>query len=403
MEDLKHEIKDTKGCGKRCHASRLASKTPRSSGLTSHAQWPKVKLGDMLRLFHGKAIQANETGCYPVYGSNGEIGRCDSGLYNNAIIIGRVGAYCGSVAREKCTFWASDNTIVCRAVDDVADTDFCYYLLKDLRLNNYAGGTAQPLITQGIIKQIQIPLPPLPVQRKIADVLSAYDDLIENNRRRIAILEETARLTYRKWFGMVEEGKATTLGDVLEVIESGSRPRGGAVNDGVPSIGAEKIESIGIYDYSSEKYVSREYYDKMRRGKIRSGDVLLYKDGAYTGKVSMALNGFPHVEAAVNEHVFILRTRNLHAQYFLYCFLRQQEIYERINTIASAKACQPGLNQSDVLNLEIELPTGDEIGRFEDKVISFFDEIINLAKQNAALAAARDMLLPRLMKGEVNL
>jgi type I restriction enzyme S subunit len=114
----------------------------------------------------------------------------------------------------------------------------------------------------------------------------------------------------------------------------------------------------------------------------------------------MALNGFPHVEAAVNEHVFILRTRNLHAQCFLYCFLRQQEIYERINTIASAKACQPGLNQSDVLNLEIELPTGDEIGRFEDKVISFFDEIVNLAKQSAALVAARDMLLPRLMKGQ---
>lgn len=283
------------------------------------------------------------------------------------------------------------------------DSRFLYYsVLSPAFYNaadNVAIGAAQKTITLSALRNLEIPLPPLLVQRRIADVLSAYDDLIENNRRRIAILEETARLAYRKWFGGVEQCRTATLGDVLETIESGSRPRGGAVNDGVPSIGAEKIESIGVYDYSSEKFVSREYYDKMRRGKIRSGDVLLYKDGAYTGKVSMALNGFPHAEAAVNEHVFILRTRNLHAQCFLYCFLRQQEIYDKINTIASAKACQPGLNQSDVLNLEIEVPTDDEIGRFENRVIPLFDEIVNFAKQNAALVTARDMLLPRLMKG----
>lgn len=317
-----------------------------------------------------------------------------------------VGSYGIPVYADKDLEVAFQRHIAILKPSDTVDSRFLYYSMLNPAFynaaDNVAIGAAQKTITLAALRNLQIPLPPLPVQCRIADVLSAYDDLIENNRRRIAILEETARLTYRKWSGMVEEGRTTTLGDVLEVLESGSRPRGGAVNDGVPSIGAEKIESIGIYDYSSEKYVSREYYGKMRRGKIRSGDVLLYKDGAYTGKVSMALNGFPHVEAAVNEHVFILRTRNLHAQYFLYCFLRQQEIYERINTIASAKACQPGLNQSDVLNLEIELPTGDEIGRFEDKVISFFDEIVNLAKQNAALAAARDMLLPRLMKDFIN-
>ena len=317
-------------------------------------------------------------------------------------MIGTVGEC--AVIKEEADY-AIKNLALFKMGGDKSRALWLYYFLRSpmgqgqLRANYK--GASQQFVSLTQLRNLEIPLPPLPVQRRIADVLSAYDDLIENNRRRIAILEETARLAYRKWFGMVEEGRTTTLGDVLEVLESGSRPRGGAVNDGVPSIGAEKIESIGIYDYSSEKYVSREYYDKMRRGKIRSGDVLLYKDGAYTGKVSMALNGFPHVEAAVNEHVFILRTRNLHAQYFLYCFLRQQEIYERINTIASAKACQPGLNQSDVLNLEIELPTGDEIGRFEDKVISFFDEIVNLAKQNAALAAARDMLLPRLMNNKL--
>ncbi|MBQ6341305.1 MAG: restriction endonuclease subunit S [Kiritimatiellae bacterium] len=288
--------------------------------------------------------------------------------------------------------------------EDKCDVRYVKYLFDtqlQTAFQQLSQGVAQDNLSKDKLLSIKFCVPDLLVQRQIADILSAYDDLIENNRRRIAILEETARLAYRKWFGGMEQGRTATLGDVLETIESGSRPRGGAVNDGVPSIGAEKIESIGVYDYSSEKFVSREYYDKMRRGKIRSGDVLLYKDGAYTGKVSMALNGFPHAEAAVNEHVFILRTRNLHAQCFLYCFLRQQEIYDKINTIASAKACQPGLNQSDVLNLEIEVPTDDEIGRFENRVIPLFDEIVNFAKQNAALVTARDMLLPRLMKGDL--
>ena len=349
----------------------------------------KINYGTIARVSEEKASQLHRHKLQAsdiVFPRRGDIGKCAFVSKNDA------GCLCGT------------GSLKITVPDAVLSPRFLFYFLglpesvKWLE-NNSTGSTMMNLNTD-ILGRIEIPDLPIEQQRRIADILSAYDDLIENNRRRIAILEETARLTYRKWFGVVEEGRTTTLGDVLEVLESGSRPRGGAVNDGVPSIGAEKIESIGIYDYSSEKYVSREYYDKMRRGKIRSGDVLLYKDGAYTGKVSMALNGFPHVEAAVNEHVFILRTRNLHAQCFLYCFLRQQEIYERINTIASAKACQPGLNQSDVLNLEIELPTDDEIGLFENRVIPLFDEILNFAKQNAALVTARDMLLPRLMKGQ---
>ena len=284
------------------------------------------------------------------------------------------------------------------------DSRYLYYSLLNPAFYNVADnvaiGAAQKTITLSALRNLEIPFPPLPVQRQIADILSAYDDLIENNRRRISILEETARLVFRKWFGG-EVGRKATLGEILETIESGSRPRGGAVSCGVPSIGAEKIEAIGVYDYSSEKYVSEEYYEKMKRGKIRSGDVLLYKDGAYTGKVSMALNGFPHKKAAINEHVFILRTHNMFAQCFLYCFLRQNEVYGQINTLASAKSCQPGLNQSDVLSLEIDLPSDNAIAEFERIVFPLFEGIVNLSKQSFALATARDMLLPRLMKGDV--
>ncbi|WP_419596484.1 restriction endonuclease subunit S, partial [Thiolapillus sp.] len=83
---------------------------------------------------------------------------------------------------------------------EAEDTLVLSYLLRDLNLNRWAGGAAQPLLTQTVLKQIEAPVPELRVQQKIAAILSAYDDLIENNLRRIKILEEIAQNIYREWF-----------------------------------------------------------------------------------------------------------------------------------------------------------------------------------------------------------
>jgi type I restriction enzyme S subunit len=330
----------------------------------------------MLRLFHGKAIQANETGCYPVYGSNGEIGRCDSGLYNNAIIIGRVGAYCGSVAREKCTFWASDNTIVCRAVDDVADTDFCYYLLKDLRLNNYAGGTAQPLITQGIIKRIQISLPSLPVQRRIADILSAYDDLIENNRRRIAILEEAARLAYRKWFGGAEQGRTAMLGEIAPFVRGKVITQKNAVHGKVPVV-------AGGLDPAYSHNVANTGVPV----------ITISGSGANAGFTRMY---FEPIWASDCSWCDKSKTKYF---YFSYCFLKDNA--DALRNLQQG-AAQPHVYPKDINALEVALPKSDDLlDNFEESVEPLFSQCGVLAKQNTALVTARDMLLPRLMKGDL--
>ena len=95
---------------------------------------------------------------------------------------------------------ASDNTIVGQPKDASVDIRYIYYLLRELNLNRYAGGSAQPLLTQTVLRQVPISIPLFQTQRKIAAVLSAYDDLIENNTRRIKILEEMASVIYREWF-----------------------------------------------------------------------------------------------------------------------------------------------------------------------------------------------------------
>ncbi len=161
---------------------------------------PNDILGQSLDFFNGKSIKPGGEGKFPVYGSNGLIGRSDEWRYQNAIIIGRVGAYCGSIEYCRDRFWASDNTIVAQVKDSSHDIRYFSYLLKHLNLNQHAGGAAQPLLTQSTLRQIPAHVPSPDTQTRIASILSAYDDLIENNTRRIAILKEMAERLYREWF-----------------------------------------------------------------------------------------------------------------------------------------------------------------------------------------------------------
>ncbi len=198
-------------------------------------------------------------------------------------------------------------------------------------------------------------------------------------------------------------GENATLGKLIDVIESGSRPRGGAETTGIPSIGAENIEQFGIYDYSKDKFISEQFYMGLTRGKVQSGDVLLYKDGAYTGKVSMALDGFPHEVCAVNEHVFILRTRNKHLQSTLYTLIARADIRQKIFTLASSKAAQPGLNQTELRSVPILLPEISKLESFENLALPMMRKIAQNANENKRLINLRDSLLPKLMSGEIDL
>src|SRR5205823_2036197 len=138
-----------------------------------------------------------------------------------------------------------------------------------------------------------------------------------------------------------------TLGDVLSVLEAGSRPKGGIdpSERGIPSIGAENISGLGQYDYAKEKFVSQAFFEKMKQGHVESGDVLLYKDGAHIGRKAMFRDGFPHAVCSVNEHVFILRAnRRYCSQNYLYFWLDQPDMTQNIRNL-NANAAQPGINQ----------------------------------------------------------
>ena len=210
-------------------------------------------------------------------------------------------------------------------------------------------------------------------------------------------------LAEQQFIKIYNSGNEKTLGNLLDNISTGSRPKGGAQSIGIPSVGAEKIEKFGVYDYSSEKFISEDFYKKLKNGKMKSGDVLLYKDGAYTGKVSMCLNGFPHKESAVNEHVFILNTKDNWAQNYLYFTLYNKENKEMLERLAGSKAAQPGLNQGELKSLKIRICAKEIIENFEANVKPIMENIANNSLENKKLAELRDTLLPKLMNGEIEL
>jgi type I restriction enzyme S subunit len=159
-------------------------------------------------------------------------------------------------------------------------------------------------------------------------------------------------------FEKLPEGwQIKNLSNCLESLESGGRPKGGAsLNGEMPSIGAEHLNNRGSFNFESMKFIPIEYYNGMSRGKIKKEDILIVKDGATTGKTSFVDSKFPYNEAAVNEHVFIVRTDSaiLNARfafYFLYSDFGKKQILKDFRGSA-----QGGITTGFVSKVKLPLP-----------------------------------------------
>lgn len=130
--------------------------------------WRKVKLGEILNFYNGKKkIDTNYNGKYNIYGASGIIGKSTEYLFEGeSIILGRVGAYCGITFYERDKIWSTDNTIVAKTKTKANNLKYFYYLLKYLNLNKRASGSAQPLINQKLLSNIEVEIPALFTQKK---------------------------------------------------------------------------------------------------------------------------------------------------------------------------------------------------------------------------------------------
>lgn len=269
------------------------------------------------------------------------------------------------------------------------------------RLAAVTKGSVQQVINLADLKRQTVPCPPIKAQRRIASILGAYDDLIEVNRRRVAVLEGMARALFEEaYVGQVT--RHLSLGDVLTSLESGSRPKGGVTSKGdIPSIGAENINGLANHDFSKEKRIDHAFFQSMKRGIVQDGDVMLYKDGAHIGRTALAWKGYPHEICAVNEHVFLLRTKQSMFSALIFFFLSRPEVRQALQML-NTNAAQPGLNQKQVLGVGIDLPPQEKVEWFQDAAKPILDLIFNIASQKPKLEASRDLLLSRLISGKLS-
>jgi len=393
-------------------------------------EWKEKSILDCLELIYGKALKEKnrKMGNIPVYGSNGIIGYHNKSIIDfGGIVIGRKGSV-GEVQFSKVPFWAIDTTYFVK-LKPKNDLNFWYYFLLTLQLKKMNSHSAVPGLNRDQVYQIKAKIPFIAEQQAISKILSDLDAKIELNKKMNKTLELIGETLFRKWFtdfefpnekgkpykssggemvdselGEIPKGwKVVKLKEVLKSIESGRRPKGGIdsnLKEGIPSIGAENIKCLGYYDYSSTKYISREFFEQMKQGIVQNEDVLLYKDGAQLGRKTMFGKDFPFKVCCVNEHVFILRANEKLNQFFLYFWLDRYQVTENIKNL-NANSAQPGINKESVRTLNILVPKKDILNNFNKFVKNIIEKLFLNCLESQMLSQIRDQLLPKLMSGKI--
>lgn len=346
----------------------------------------------------------------------------------NEIVITKTGSSVGRttfVRRVVHPMTLNPQLVVLKNISENAE--FLSYYIKSALfqsvLKSIVVGSAIPTLSQKNLANIMINVPKeVEDQRRIASILSSLDRKIELNNKINADLEEMAQAIFKNWFvdfepfkdgkfvdselGMIPEGwKVSQIADIPHILENGKRPKGGAVEKGIPSVGAEHVKGMCTYDYSKTKYINCEFAAKLKTGKINGYELMIYKDGGKPGyfipNFSIFGEGYPFENCYLNEHVFKLDfDGNKEFNIFCYFFFKTEQIMSYFNA-QGAKAAIPGINKKDVENIYIFSPDNESVIKFGEFAYPLFKQMLKNAIENRTISLLRDTLLPRLMSGEI--
>lgn len=367
--------------------------------------WPTVKLGDLVELFDRKRVPLNENerqerpGPYPYYGAQGVIGYIDDYLFaGRYILVAEDGENLHSrklplalLATGK--FWVGNHAHVLAARREAADDGFLLACLNCADIRALVTGAAQPKLSQANLRLIEVPLPPLPMQRRIAAILSAHEELFANCQRRIQILQEMARRLYAEWFerfrfpdhaavprmvsslGAIPQGwEVGRLQDVVVLQRGYDLPKTKRNAGRVPVYAATGI--VGRHDTAMAKAPG---IVTGRSGTI--GQVLYVQEDFWPLNTSLWASAFP-------------RSEPLYA-YFL---LRSLGLLQ-----LSSGAAVPTLNRNDVHGRPVLIPPLSLQQRFQREAGGLLAQVRVLELRAQSLRRARDLLLPRLVSGRLRL
>lgn len=302
----------------------------------------------------------------------------------------------GILAMDACFPDSVMGFIPYEGVSDVRFVKYCFDILQ-ANCKKISQGAAQDNLSWEKLSTIQFPAPPIENQRKIADILSTYDNLIENNQKQIKLLEEVAQRLYKEWFVDLRfPGHETT--PVVNGVPKGWHE--GTIQDVViyhdkkrkPLSGMQRAEMQGEYRYYGAASILDYVNDYLFDGTY----LLLGEDGTVVTE-----DGFPVLQYVtgkfwVNNHAHVLTGQPGYPTEYLYMMFKSTKVKDVVTG-----AAQPKISQARLSNKKIIVPSKQLVSAYCDITGPTFKEIINLEHQITVLKEARDRLLPKLMSGEI--
>jgi type I restriction enzyme, S subunit len=371
-------------------------------------KWRDCRLGDVLTLKRGHDLpsDARVNGDVPVVSSSGI-----TGYHNEAkattpgVVTGRYGTL-GEVFYLEQDYWPLNTALY---VVDFKGTHpkFAAYFLRHVLRDYQSDKAAVPGVDRNVLHEIKVHAPDPKSQRKIAAILSAYDELIENNRRRMALLENTARLLYQEWFVRLRfPGHEHTR--IVDGVPQGWQrvPAPEAIEVNPPTKLSDEEEHwwVEMADLPTDSMVIQNAIKRDGRSgsKFRNGDTLLARitpclENGKTGFVNfMAEN---EVGRGSTEFI-VLRSKRLTPE-FVYCLARTYAFRENAIKSMVGSSGRQRVQESCFDKFFVLTPQGSLLDLFSESAEPIFQEIKSLHMQNQKLRDARDLLLPRLMTGEI--
>ena len=290
-------------------------------------------------------------------------------------------------------------------------------------IQQHMGGAAQPNANAQILTSYEIPVPPLPVQRRIAGILSAYDELMENSQRRIRILEAMAHSLYREWFvqfrfpgheklprvasplGDIPQGwEVKSLNDLVDDIVDyrGKTPKklnGDWSDEGILALSALNVKGGRLVSLEKSRCVNEDLYSRWMKNPLRRGDILMTSE-APLGELYFLCK---EERYCLSQRLFSLRANSrVIAPVILYLSMESEQTQHELRSRASG-ATVSGIRQSELRKITIVVPPRSMQERAAPILQRLAEQKFTLDAQIQNLRQTRDLLLPRLLSGQLGI
>jgi type I restriction enzyme, S subunit len=370
--------------------------------------WELVRLGDICSISSGGASNyskdVNEK-TYPVYGSNGILGSYDEFNFSDGLVIGRVGAS-GSIHMISSPVWASDNTLLLSITDRFAQKLFIYYYLQKCNLPGLATKTAQPLLTQQILKSVLIAKPNTYEQKKIAEILTTLDEAIEKTDQIIEKSKDAKKGLMQKLltrgighkkFKKTEIGEIPEEWDVRKIEEIGEVVTGTTPSTKIKDYYGDKYMFVTPFDMNGYKYVRKTARMLSDTGIKVSRQVpknsVMVVCIASIGKMAMAFE-----DCSTNQQINSIICNEKVDPHFIYYLMKSKT--PKISSL-SGKTAVPIVKKSLFSKLIIQIPSLTEQKQIAVILSSVDEEIEKETNHREQLETLKKGLMQVLLTGKI--